>query len=263
MKKVLFSFLTIIIITAILSACLAEENLNILTDEIAIYNITSEPHEALINITENETQEVDNVLNDEVQEIIISGQWTHYNTVEQLFERATDIIKVEVLDNGRFEMRNTVASLPDPIPDDMLELFEKGIINEAMFEPYYVITTLHQVKILESFKGDSEVGDVIDVGQRGGEMDGVRIVHDAIIEFTTGDELVLFLSWNNRDRHASLLTPWYAVYNYPKENNIMSFSADSEDNRVLENVDERNQLTLTVGDLYNRRAAEDFEETDN
>jgi hypothetical protein len=249
MKKVLYSIFAIMVISIILSAC--EESGSIPTNELALMEIDNE-YEDIINDEiifypsineqrEEPTNTIENNMeNNEIKIVYTEGQFPDYDSVAALFDRATDVVRVEVLDNGKYDM--VVYNIPNP--------------DNPNWEPRYQIVTIYQIKVIESFKGDNHAGDIIDVRQRGGEVDGVRLINKDKIPLMMGDELVLFLLWNDRDSHASLLTPWYAIYHYPKENNMMSFSADSEDNRVLENVDERNQLTLTVGDLYNRRETE-------
>jgi hypothetical protein len=274
MKKITFVLLILVLNFLTFIACATGNDTNVLSDENVILNesiptidttifpetiipITTTNHSELITppittISESEEQGDIIMVNDEIQEIYIHSDWRGYRNSDELFERATLVIRAEVIDDGRYEMRNINRSLPDPIPDDMLELLDKGILSFAMFEPHYVIMTIHQVKVLEIFKGDIKVGDIVDVRQRGGEMDGVRVISDDIIPFTKGDNLVLFLSVSNRDGSAGLLTPWYSVYRYPSQTGIMAFSVEGNDNRELENVDERNNLTLTIGDLRNR-----------
>jgi hypothetical protein len=254
MKKILYSIFVIMVISIILSACeesgsvptnelalmeIDNEYEDIINDEIVLYPSINEQQEEPTNTIENNNYE-NNMENKEIRTVYSEGQWPDFDSVESLFNRATDVVRVEVLDNGRYEMVNT--RIPEP--------------ENPLWEPRFSIYTLHQVRVIEIFNGDLIINDIIDIGQYGGEMDGVRLITDAQIPFMEGDDLILFLTIYDGIYHAELLTPWYAIYHYPKENNIMSFSADSEDNRVLENVDERNQLTLTVGDLYNRRETE-------
>jgi hypothetical protein len=172
-----------------------------------------------------------------------ADDWIGYRDIDELFERATNVVRVEVLDNWRYEMINIVTPLPDPIPDDMLVLFEEGILSVEMFNPRYSVYTLHQVKVIESFKGDLQAGDIIDVGQRGGELeDGIKVATPSgRYIFSSGEDLILFMRVSASDgmRYENLLGPWwYAIYRYPS----------------LESVDERNRnrFTLTMNDLYYR-----------
>jgi len=209
----------------------------ITTIAIFVSCATSRPPETPPTRAENEGGAMSS---NEIEEIFVHSDWPNYNSVDELFSRATDVIRAEVLDEGKFETVNT--RIPEP--------------NNPLWEPSYELYTVYQVRVIESFLGDFEVGDIVKVGQVGGEMDGVRVISGDKIPFATGDDLVLFLATFDGVSHAELLTPWQSVYRFAPENGgVMSADMRDNDDRVLENV-EGNHLTLTVGDLRGRLAIE-------
>jgi hypothetical protein len=196
------------------------------------------------------------------REFHAEGDFPVYRDVDALFDRADLVVRVEVLDNGVYEMRNTVTELPDPIPEDMREHFESGILTEDMFTPDYQAHTVYQVRVIETFGGNAREGEIIEVLQRGGVISGTRYTTNAQIPFAEGDDLVLFLIRDSGSGSAGLLTPWQAVYRFTPENNTaMSAETMNDESRVLEIVDERNCITLTVGDL--RMEREDFRQSES
>jgi hypothetical protein len=126
------------------------------------------------------------------------------------------------------------------------------------WQPRYELYSLHQVRVVESFFGDIKVGDIVNVGQVGGEKDRIRVVSEYFIPFEKGDDLVLFLVWYGYEEitHAELTVPWAAVYRYVSQENTLSTERLNDDNRILGNMHEKNEIKLTIGELLNYRAVE-------
>ena len=153
----------------------------------------------------------------EIEVIHVRSDYPYYDTIDELFEYATLVIKVEVLNDGVARMINIAASLPEPV---------------------YSLFTVHQLRVIEVFKGDVQIDDVIEVRQLGGELDGTLLINDSKISFETGDKFVLCLLWNDRNTPAGLLSPWQAVY-HVIDGELVSL--------------EGNSLTLTWEDLERLR----------
>jgi hypothetical protein len=182
--------------------------------------------------------------------IYVYSDYPEYPSVEALSEEAALIVRAEILDNGNAEMRNIVTPLPNPIPAEWLEHFESGRMNHEMFEPHYEVRTVYRARVLEVFSGNAQAGDIIEVLQKGGELNGQLFISDSSIPFTAGDDLVLFLLQSSHDNSVTrLLTPWQAVYRFTPGRGRMSDAVANDVSRVLEIVDERNEFSLTVGDL--------------
>jgi len=98
------------------------------------------------------------------------------------------VIRIEILDE-RVEWRN--ASLP--FQDERALLFlgdDPGWDHSDRYQP----STIHRVRVLEVFQGEVEVGDILEVGQSGGQIDNVHFMNDAFLPLMPGDDLVLFLA---------------------------------------------------------------------
>jgi len=211
---------------------------------------------------QDEEPECDDISSEnDIEVIFTSGEFPHYEHVDELSDRADLVVRAEVLDNGNSEMRNVTATLPDPIPEDMLELFEAGFYTAEMFEPNYELFTVHRVRVLEVFSGNGEVGEIIEVLQRGGESETQRIVNEDRIDFAEGEDLVLFLLRDVDDGPTGLLTPWQAVYSVPDY--VADDITESDAEFVLENIDERNEIVLTIGDLQDIFEDNQGEDDDN
>jgi hypothetical protein len=183
-----------------------------------------------------------NIQNNNLEEVFIYSDWPGYKNLDELFNHATDVVRVEVLDDGIYRMVNT--RLPNP--------------KTLEWEPYFSLYTLYQVKVIESFRGNHSVGDTIIVGQRGGETDRIRLVSDAFIPFVSGDDLILFITIHEIIYHAELLTPWSAVYRIETENGTrVSSDTRASDDHKLVPVDERGHLSFTIGELRNYRTKEE------
>ncbi|MDR2545879.1 MAG: hypothetical protein LBC96_00010 [Lachnospiraceae bacterium] len=174
--------------------------------------------------------------NNEVTEMIILAQWVYYENHDKLLQRASHVIRVIVLDDGRSEMVNTRTYKPDN-PD---------------WKPRYDLYTLHNVEAIESFSGDLVKGDTIDIGQVGGETSELRVMNKDRIQFKVGDDIVLFIYMHEYMTYAELLSPMCAVYHIETENGtrISSDTRASDDHKLVP-VYERGRLSFTIGELRN------------
>ncbi|MDR2545973.1 MAG: hypothetical protein LBC96_00480 [Lachnospiraceae bacterium] len=172
-----------------------------------------------------------------------SGDRPVSNTIVVAYQRATDIVKVEVLDDGRVETINS-------------KLFSFNYNDIETEDNFYII---YQVQVIESFYGDKVAGDIIDVGQVINEISNDCDKSEYIIPFKEGDYLVLFLSWFDHYSEiapARLTSQWASVYRYTPKVWKISGKTKSDIRHILENMDERNDFTLTVGELRDERITE-------
>ncbi|MCL2576492.1 MAG: hypothetical protein FWE27_00370 [Defluviitaleaceae bacterium] len=189
--------------------------------------------ESAIGFTEAETMEVESTIGaTEAETMIVMADFPHYNIIEHLATNATEIVRVEVIDE-RAEKINIWMS-----PANELEDADFGTFDA------YRIFTVNRIRVLEVFQGDVNVGDVLEVKQIGGRMnDSVVINHDSV-PLVVGDDLVLFLqSYDIEGMPACLLNPTQSAYRF-NEN-----AAIRDDNTELESLNPQNDLTLTLNDL--------------
>ena len=184
-----------------------------------------------------------------------SADYIAHLNVDELAHRATDIVRVEVLDS-RVEMINT-----------MLPPFDEGEDISAGYE----IHTVNRLRVLEVFKGNAEPETVMEVMQLGGQLNNEYLINNSLIQFSYGDDLILFMrTFDVEGLPSILLTPNEAVYRTIPTNqltqNAMAANAVTAiesagsiaeafhenqwlENEVLESYSPWNPLQLTIGDL--------------
>ncbi|MCL2400232.1 MAG: hypothetical protein FWC91_10900 [Defluviitaleaceae bacterium] len=170
-----------------------------------------------------------------VNTIVRSAEFPIYESIEHLAENATDILRVEILDE-RVEVINTWIPPQNEYEDTGMDMSD-----------VYFVFTVHRVRVQEVFQGNAQVGDIIEVMQHGGETDEVRIVFTDKVSFEEGDDLVLFLhSWINMDGVASLANPLQSAYRFTTANDDARLRNLNDE---LESLNSKNDLTLTLNDL--------------
>ncbi|MCL2842422.1 MAG: hypothetical protein FWE28_03010 [Oscillospiraceae bacterium] len=157
-----------------------------------------------------------------------------YGDAMSLYYDATDVIRGQVLDI-RTDWLN--RNYPPDIP-----LYE-GV------ERYEVFTVFH-VRVWEVFKGEHQPGEIVEVAQAGGMIDGQLVINRNQIPIAAGDDLVFFLLNNIRSTPAGVLSPIQATYHFTPLG-----SSDRARERgfheVLECVSnpDHNLVTLTIADM--------------
>ncbi|MCL2400995.1 MAG: hypothetical protein FWC91_14795, partial [Defluviitaleaceae bacterium] len=226
--KILLTITTLFILTFLTACGTSIQNDSIQDDSIA--EITS--------LNYISSSRMDNLLSmahelEEAVYVYISADYPVYSSLEDLTLCALDIVRVEVLDE-RVGLVNILLPTPG-IPE-----------TQTSYEVY----TIHRLRVLEVFKGDTEPGDIIEIRQAGGQYGNVHVVHPYRIHFAEGDDVVLFLANPGLrfDIHkpSLLVNPFQAAYfsNSSSEDTRMR-NFDSE----LESVaDTRFNLTLTLND---------------
>jgi len=130
-------------------------------------------------------------------DVMYATEYVSYDSIDELASSATDVLRVEIL-GSRVELVNTMLPPFDPDED---------------ISAGYEIHTIHEIRILEVFKGDAEVGGIMEVMQLGGTLDGTRLVNMDFIEFVYGDDLIVFLrTYDVVGLPSVLLTPDESVY---------------------------------------------------
>ena len=121
-----------------------------------------------------------NVIDEEsdiLYEIIMGGdRWIH-NRIESIINISTHVVHAEVLDY-RIERINT--------------LLEDRIIEEDEYDRIMLWHTIHRLRVLEVFRGDVEVGDIIEIAEICGDMNSF-IFEGYSVPLVYGDEFVFFL----------------------------------------------------------------------
>jgi hypothetical protein len=179
-----------------------------------------------------------NMQNSDLEEVYLHYDWPGYSNLDELYQRATDIVRVEIISSGWCE--------------------EIDINLDTNAKPVLMLYTLHEVRVIESYKGTRKENEILIIRQIGGETDRKRIMPDHRIPFSLGDDLVIFSRKYIKTDHSGLLSPWDAVYHIETENGTrISSDTRASDNHKLVPVDERGYLSFTIGELRNYRAKEE------
>jgi len=237
MNKFLLSIIPIVVTALLLSAC-GDNNQSIA--EFQEY----QNYETL-------GKESQDAYRDEILVMETRRFFPIYKSVDILASIATDIIRVEIIDE-RVEQINTW--LPS-------ENEHQGFA--AMPENPYEICTVFRLKVLEVFRGGKEIGSIAEVMQPGGRMGNIIVSSHDIVRLVIGEDLVIFMIDNNFGRPMVLLNPSQSVYRVPLNMRVDDAALDIRENKIihaygigelsadliLESYSDSNDLTLTVGDL--------------
>jgi len=167
----------------------------------------------------------------------ISGFYPHYLSIETLDMATNYVVQVEIIDK-RTEMLNTwIIDSGEPIPSD----------HYRGYSPH----TVHTVRVLEVFKGDVEIGDIMDIRQSGGQVGNLKVVNSNMIDFALGDELLMFLNpWGYPMNPTQSIYSLPAIYANPFSLSLYDEIGRFEDySAPLESFHHGNDLVLTIGDL--------------
>ena len=178
-----------------------------------------------------------------ITEYFMGGDIWIRKSVDELSRRMTDIVRAVVLDS-RVELINTSLSLDPKMPSN------------------YRIHTVYQLKVLETFRGDAEVGDILEILQLGGRLGNRELVYFRHMPFEYGEELIFFMRYFKEEGfgHLPASFPRQGVFRTSSLSETASIRASEsitqafkENPRiadiVLESYYEEYPLTLTIGDL--------------
>ena len=205
---------------------------------------------------------------EEIVERLSLASWPGYRSFQDLMNDSvlTDVVRARILSERTDRVRMIYTSGPEEdarlIADDM---------------PVFRIHTLHRIQILDVYYSWTELspGDVIEIGQQGGQIGNERFsLSPGLMPLAPGEDLILFIGSHvgierKRDPHVALspetyeimqhpewiahppgfLNPWQGAYHFPAPDNRMR-SLDADD--VLETVvnpGEENRITFTIADL--------------
>jgi len=184
-----------------------------------------------------------------------SGDTPVFDTVERLAIRATDIIRAEVIDSRTEWIFTILLHNPNEVMDDEL------------ISHYTRIHTIHRLKVVEVFRGDAEIGDILEVMQPGGRLGNSELINNRRQHFEYGDELVFFAR-NFREFEfghlpMSLVSQLQGAYRIAPSSDeaeafaegiISAFNANPNlASFTLEGTNEWNNVVVTVGDLMQIR----------
>lgn len=148
-------------------------------------------------------------------EIRLMTEYMPFRDVEQMTDRTSDIVKLEILDE-RIEWVN----------------IWEGIEDVPVERNLYDIHTIHRARVLNVFKGDSAVGDIIEIMQEGGNLDGITLINESAVNFSYGDNVVLFLH-NPIEFPFTIINPYQGAYLISDDGMLVSYHNHPADNLGL------------------------------
>jgi len=270
---------------ALLSSCTAGgvesyttsiEEPNITTEDELLAEDDIEPYTASVAVEPPHiTTEIEPWAEDEIIAKSISGDFIVYDSIYDLSEVATDVIRGIVLDS-RVERIDVSLSLAQSkynlirslggreLSDERIAYLFPEYLGEGRWADYerqahYWVVTIHRIKILEVFQSRyyHQVGDIIEIRQRGGEYGNMAVGYSGFIPFETGNDLVIFFSCGSPFGHPGILpNPEQSVYLFPaSEGRSSTLSLDEELESAVESLFD---LNLTLNDLLQLSSPDEF-----
>jgi len=183
----------------------------------------------------------DDLASQDVMEM--SFDWPIYENFESLSDGATDVVRAEVIFYRVDELAWSLAD-DDYWPNG--DRYQRDIY------------TIHEIRILEVFQGNLKVGDVIEIGQLGGETAELKVINLDKVFFNIGDDVVLFLLRYDENFPAGILNPFQGAYHF---STTIETSDESVLELELENVfeDSSFDLEITLEDMIELAEINDIE----
>ena len=224
MKKLLFAI--VILVLFFLAACADSGDTPVNPD--SIFNTEGLAEDEVLTVYSS----ADEIVFDSIEEMLrfveISGSWR------------TEIVRAKILDE-RTEWHNPALAFQH---EDVPYRYDPTLVDLEDYKPY----TFYRIQVLEVFRGEVEAGNILEVRQKGGQIDNVRLESMSFVPLSVGDDLVLFLSslsWMPNSP-AGIMSSTQAAYRFPSSSGeLMALSVYEE----LESLNPTNDLTLTIGDL--------------
>ncbi|MEV1318065.1 hypothetical protein AB0J14_18520 [Micromonospora arborensis] len=132
--------------------------------------------------------------------VLYRADYPSYATADELFERASVVVQ------GRIDSSEQVLRVVQAAPQGQaLPAPVEAERREGM------VVTVRTIKVARVFKGNVKPGDVVQVKQLGGKLDGVTYTEEHGVPLQKNGQYMLFLETYS-DQPASLLNPVQAQY---------------------------------------------------
>jgi len=128
-------------------------------------------------------------------EMEIHIEYWPFEDIEDMRSVSSDIVQLEILDE-RAEWVNIWENHDGVIPSE---------------RDLYDVYTIHRARVLNVFQGDLAIGEIIEVRQIGGSLDGIILLNPSMVNFSYSDNVVLFLG-EAVTSHFVIMLPYQAAY---------------------------------------------------
>jgi hypothetical protein len=175
---------------------------------------------------------------DEPVTIVASQDFPSYSSIDSLSQKADTIIEGTV-ENTRVEEINDMVK-----SDSKDERFNPGGDPSAISKIY----TIYTVKINDTYKGNYNPGDTIEVKQLGGQIGDTSLVAEDKVDIASERDYIFFLA-TYVNTPASLLNPIQGLYAYEPVSEKSSENAKISDQAKITSAHQDNNLILELEDL--------------
>jgi hypothetical protein len=144
--------------------------------------------------------------------ILYEADYPAYDSPDALFDRATLVVEGRV--TGTPRVLQQLEELPmDPQETDPRLNPNAGASQQAAAQAQEepTVITVYSVEVLKVFKGEAKPGQIVEVKELGGQLDGVTYKEVDLISLQTEQSYTLFLE-TYPDSPAALLNPLQGKY---------------------------------------------------
>jgi hypothetical protein len=166
---------------------------------------------------------------------LIAADFLQYEGAKELSNAATDVVRVRILSERVERINSLIGARPG--------------------EGFYNLYTVYEAEVLEVFQGNAAVGDVLEIKQLGGELDGEQVISLDEIPISVGSDLVVFMEKSVIEGNpAFFVNPEQSVYQITDLKTLISFYDDGQALEIMFDGDFQNAFpnsttTLTFSDL--------------
>lgn len=161
--------------------------------------------------------------------VVVDRDYPHYSSIDDLSQKADIVIEGAVVNSRVEELEHVIE------PSDKSEKSNPGGNVPSSKRVY----TIYTVEVSDSFKGNINSGETIEVKETGGEGKGAIYVSNDSIELKMNKKYIMFLNTYDNSP-ATLLNPIQSLYTYDEE---------SLNNDQLKGEHKENDLSLKIKDL--------------
>jgi hypothetical protein len=144
-----------------------------------------------------------------VEVVKIASDYPEYSSAEQIIGESDLVVQVEPVASRVEALRPDVSDSTDPLANP-----QAGVPADQQAQVDPVVVTVSTVKIVNVVKGAAKQGDLIEVSQLGGLLDGVRYVdpETTTLSPATGTDYVLMLAAHGASDPYDLVNPVQGMY---------------------------------------------------
>jgi hypothetical protein len=144
-----------------------------------------------------------------VEVVNIAADYPDYSSAEQIIDTSDLVVQVQPVSSRVETLQPDVSDSTDPLANP-----QAGVPADQVAQIDPVVVTVSTVKIVDVVKGAANPGDLIEVSQLGGVLNGVQYVEadTTTLSPATGTDYVLMLAAHGADDPYDLVNPVQGMY---------------------------------------------------